>query len=144
MKNHRPECGSIYIALHNVFILDQMCEQKGTDAHGFGSVKSPQGSRLRYGNEQIAALTQARRVKGGLMSACNFNRLVQFVNKRLDLDGQQEIYCHLDRCEICRDAVYELSRERNKTLRLHRAYGMTPSVPLRRVYATARFQTSAK
>jgi hypothetical protein len=128
-----------------VLILDQVREQKGTDAHGFGSVKSQRRSRLRYGNEQIAALTQARRVKrGGHMSACSFNRLVHFVNKRLDLDGQQEIYCHLDRCEICRDAVYELSRERNKTLRLHRAYGMTPSVPLRRVYATARFQTSAK
>jgi len=31
------------------------------------------------------------------MSACSFNRLLQFVNKQLDLDGQLQVYGHLDR-----------------------------------------------
>jgi len=45
------------------------------------------------------------------MSACSFDRLLQFVNKQLNLDGQLEIYDHIDRCAICRDTVYQLSRE---------------------------------
>ena len=45
------------------------------------------------------------------MSACSFDRLLQFVNKQLDLDGQLEVYDHLDRCNICREAVYQLSHD---------------------------------
>jgi hypothetical protein len=42
------------------------------------------------------------------MNACSFDRLLQFVNNQLDLDRQLEVYLHLDRCDICRDAVYQL------------------------------------
>ena len=59
---------------------------------------------------------------GDVMSACSFERLLQFVNKQLNLDGQMEAYDHLDRCDICRDAVYQLSRERDKALFTYRAY----------------------
>jgi hypothetical protein len=45
------------------------------------------------------------------MSACNFEYLLQFVNKQLDPDKQLEVYDHLDRCNICREAVYQLSRD---------------------------------
>ena len=45
------------------------------------------------------------------MGSCSFDRLLQFVNKQLNLDGQLEVYDHLDRCDICRDAVYQLSRD---------------------------------
>ena len=45
------------------------------------------------------------------MRSCSFSRLLQLVNQQLDLDGQLEVYGHLDRCNICRDAVYELSRD---------------------------------
>ena len=62
------------------------------------------------------------------MSACSFDRLLKFVNKQLDLDGQLDVYGHLDRCDICRDAVYELLRDRDKALFLHRAYRVEPSV----------------
>jgi predicted anti-sigma-YlaC factor YlaD len=62
------------------------------------------------------------------MSACSFNRLLQFVNKQLDLDGQLEIYDHLDRCNICRDAVYQLSRDRDRALFIYRVCRMRPSV----------------
>jgi hypothetical protein len=47
------------------------------------------------------------------MNACNFEHLLQFVNKQLDLDKQLEVYDHLDRCDICRDAVHQLSRDLN-------------------------------
>ena len=50
------------------------------------------------------------------MSACNFEYLLQFVNKQLDLDKQLEIYDHLDRCDICRDAVYQISRDLDRVL----------------------------
>ncbi len=47
------------------------------------------------------------------MGACSFDRLLQFINERLDLDGQLEVYDHLDQCPICRDAVCQLFRERD-------------------------------
>ena len=45
------------------------------------------------------------------MSACNFEFLLQFVNRQLDLDKQLEVYNHLDRCDICREAVGQISRD---------------------------------
>jgi len=45
------------------------------------------------------------------MNACNFEYLWQFVKKQLDLDKQLEVYDHLDQCDICRDAVYQISRD---------------------------------
>ena len=48
------------------------------------------------------------------MSACNFEHLLQFVNNQLDLDKQLVVYDHLDRCDICRDAVFQISRDLDK------------------------------
>jgi hypothetical protein len=62
------------------------------------------------------------------MSICSFDRLLQFRNKNLDLDGQLEIYGHLDRCNICRDAIYQLSRDQNEAFYVHRAYRTKPSL----------------
>jgi hypothetical protein len=45
------------------------------------------------------------------MSACNFEYLLQLVNKQLDMDKQFEVYDHLSRCDICREAVYQLSSD---------------------------------
>jgi predicted anti-sigma-YlaC factor YlaD len=58
------------------------------------------------------------------MSACNFEYLLQFVNKQLDLDKQLEVYDHLDRCNICRDAVRQLSRDLDGVLFIHCAQGV--------------------
>jgi predicted anti-sigma-YlaC factor YlaD len=62
------------------------------------------------------------------MSACSFDRLLKLVNEQLDLDGQLEVYGHLDRCDICRDAVYQIARDRVSALFIYRAYRMKPSV----------------
>jgi predicted anti-sigma-YlaC factor YlaD len=48
------------------------------------------------------------------MSTCNFEYLLQLVNNQLDVDKQLEVYDHLDRCDICRDAVYQISRDLNR------------------------------
>jgi hypothetical protein len=63
------------------------------------------------------------------MSACNFDRLLQFVNEQSDLDGRLEAYDHLDRCNICRDAVYQLSRDRDEACLINRAHQNLASVP---------------
>ena len=56
------------------------------------------------------------------MSACNFEYLLQFVNKQLDLDKQLEVYDHLKRCDICRDAVHQLSRDLEGVLFIYCAH----------------------
>lgn len=48
---------------------------------------------------------------GGAMTACNFEYLLQLVNRQLDLDRQLEVYDHLDRCHICRETVYQIARD---------------------------------
>ena len=55
------------------------------------------------------------------MSACNFEYLLQFVNNQLDLDGQLEVFDHLGRCNICREAVYQLSRDLDAISLIYRA-----------------------
>ncbi len=62
------------------------------------------------------------------MSACSFNLLLQFTDKHLDLDGRLDVYDHLDRCDICRDAVYQLSRDRDEAFFISRAHRVKPSV----------------
>jgi predicted anti-sigma-YlaC factor YlaD len=62
------------------------------------------------------------------MSACSFERLLQLVDKQSDLDEQLEAYNHLDRCEICRDAVYQLARDRDEAFSIHRAHRVKPSI----------------
>jgi hypothetical protein len=65
---------------------------------------------------------------GGAMSACNFDRLLRFVNDQSDLDCRLAAYDHLDRCNICRDAVYQLSRDRDEECFINRAYQCQASV----------------
>ncbi len=56
------------------------------------------------------------------MKPCDFEKLVQFLDKQLDVDGRLEILDHLDHCEICRDAVYHISRDRDSDLFIYRPY----------------------
>jgi hypothetical protein len=65
------------------------------------------------------------------MSACNFEQLLHFVNKQLDLDKQLEVYDHLERCDICRDAVYQLSHDLFRAMLVNCAHGVKP-YPVRR------------
>ena len=74
---------------------------------------------------------------GGDMSGCNFEYLLQFVNNQLDLDKQLEIYNHLDRCDICRDAVHQLSRDLSAAVFIYCAH-CVKQYALHRQIRTAR------
>ena len=56
------------------------------------------------------------------MKTCNFEKLIRFLDKQLDLDEKLEVLDHLDHCEICRDAVFHISRDRDSNLFYHRPY----------------------
>ncbi len=56
------------------------------------------------------------------MTACNFEKLVRLLDKTMGLDEKLEVYEHLDWCETCRDAVYQISRDRDRALFIYRSY----------------------
>lgn len=56
----------------------------------------------------------------GVMYSCNFIRLVQLLDKNLDLNGRLEVLGHLDACEICREAIYQISRDRDRAFFIFR------------------------
>jgi hypothetical protein len=64
----------------------------------------------------------------GVMSACSFKKLVQLLDKQLDLDEKLEVLSHLESCGICRDAVYQISRDRDEGFFIHRPYNVEKNV----------------
>jgi hypothetical protein len=48
--------------------------------------------------------------------------LVMLLDKKLSLDKKLEVLDHLDSCKICRDAVYQISRDRDEAYFVHRPY----------------------
>lgn len=58
----------------------------------------------------------------GIMSACSFQKLVQLLDKKLGLDEKLEVLEHVNSCQICRDAVYQISRDRDDSLFIRRPY----------------------
>ena len=44
---------------------------------------------------------------------CSFERLIECLDGRLDTDGQLEVFNHVERCDVCFEAMFELVRERN-------------------------------
>ncbi len=58
------------------------------------------------------------------MSACSFKKLVLLLDKKLTLDEKLEVLNHLDSCKICRDAVYQISHDRDEAFFIHRPYNV--------------------
>ena len=58
------------------------------------------------------------------MSTCSFKKLVLLLDKKLTLDEKLEVLSHLDSCRICRDAVYQISRDRDEAYFIHRPYNV--------------------
>ena len=56
------------------------------------------------------------------MNACSFQKLVMLLDRKLDLDEKLEVLGHLDSCKICRDAVYQISRDRDESFFVRRPY----------------------
>lgn len=64
----------------------------------------------------------------GVMTACSFKKLVQLLDKQLNLDEKLEVLKHLESCKICRDAVYQISRDRDEAFFIHRPYNVEKHV----------------
>ena len=47
---------------------------------------------------------------------CDFEMLVRYLDKQLDVDRQLAVLNHLDRCDTCRDAVYQIVFDRDAHL----------------------------
>jgi hypothetical protein len=58
------------------------------------------------------------------MNTCSFKKLVQLLDKQLNLDDKLEVLSHLDTCAICRDAVYQISRDRDEAFFVKRPYNI--------------------
>ncbi len=44
---------------------------------------------------------------------CDFDKLLLYLDKKLDLDAKLEVLEHLDTCETCFEAIYLISRDRD-------------------------------
>ncbi len=47
------------------------------------------------------------------MKSCSFERLIQLLDKKLDLNSRIEVFDHLDRCDNCRETIYQIVRDRD-------------------------------
>ena len=57
----------------------------------------------------------------------SIEKLVRLLDKRLRLDQELELFNHLDQCDSCRLAVYNLSHDRDKAFFVYRPYKFKPS-----------------
>ncbi len=55
---------------------------------------------------------------------CDFDKLVLYLDKQLELDDQLEVLQHLERCENCKTAIYQISRDRDANLFVSRPFRM--------------------
>ena len=62
------------------------------------------------------------------MTACSFIKLVQLLDKQLNLDERLDVLDHLDSCRVCRDAVYHISHDRDEAFFIHRPYNVEKHV----------------
>ncbi len=62
------------------------------------------------------------------MKSCSFHKLVQLLDKQLELDEKLEVLTHLETCAICRDTVYQISRDRDEALFIHRPFKIKKNV----------------
>jgi hypothetical protein len=58
------------------------------------------------------------------MSTCSFERLVELLDKQLSLDNKLEVLIHLKCCDICRDAIYQIVRDRDREYFIQRPYNI--------------------
>ena len=56
------------------------------------------------------------------MGRCEFDRLVRYLDKQLNLDEQLELFDHLDHCDVCRETIYLLARDRDAAFFVFRPY----------------------
>ena len=50
---------------------------------------------------------------------CDFEKLIEYLERRMGTDGELEVMEHLEKCEVCFDTICELVRERAAFRALH-------------------------
>ena len=56
------------------------------------------------------------------MGRCEFEKLIRYLDKQLTLDEKLELFNHLDHCDVCREAIFLLSRDRDAAYFIFRPY----------------------
>ncbi|MDR1728262.1 MAG: zf-HC2 domain-containing protein [Acidobacteriota bacterium] len=56
------------------------------------------------------------------MATCSFQKLVQLLDNELGIDDRLEVLEHVDSCDICRDAVYQITLDRDEALFVRNAH----------------------
>ncbi len=64
------------------------------------------------------------------MNGCNFSKLVKLLDKKLNLDDRLEVLDHVQHCAICREAIYNISRDRDGEYFIYRPYKEGKTVAL--------------
>jgi len=58
------------------------------------------------------------------MMECSFDMLVRYLDGQLNLDQKLRLFEHLDECETCRDAIYQIARDRDSQFFVYRPYSV--------------------
>lgn len=58
------------------------------------------------------------------MMECSFEMLVRYLDGQLNLDQKLRLLEHLDECETCRDAIYQIARDRDSQFFIYRPYSV--------------------
>ena len=82
------------------------------------------------------------------MDDCSFEKLLQLLNKSLGVSAQLRLYDHLDRCDICRDTLYHIARDRDEVVHVllpskKRSAAQRPG-SMDAVFSEARTSSSAR
>jgi hypothetical protein len=80
--------------------------------------------KSKYGLQLVRQSKELR----GVMSGCSFTKLVQLLDKQLDLDEKLEVLDHLESCGICRDAVYQISHDRDESFFIRKPYNVEKNI----------------
>jgi hypothetical protein len=62
------------------------------------------------------------------MNTCSFKKLVEYLDRQLGMDDKLEVLTHLETCQICRDAIYQISKDRDEALFVRRPYNVEKHV----------------
>jgi anti-sigma factor RsiW len=61
-------------------------------------------------------MNHKKELSGDITMRCNFEKMVRYLDKQLNIDEKLELFDHLDQCDVCREAMYLLARDRDAAL----------------------------
>jgi len=61
-------------------------------------------------------MNHREKLSGNTMTRCDFDKMVRYLDKQLNIDEKLQLFDHLDQCDVCREAMYLLARDRDAAL----------------------------